>query len=78
MARVQVDEGRDALLPEGFVERKEVQDNVVEYFASIDEAIQDFSIEELPREDEKDNSKSYKIDALYLYQHWLWWGLLTR
>ena len=53
------------VLPEGFVDRKEVQDNVVEYFASFDEAIQDFSVEELPQEDEKDNSKSYKIDALH-------------
>ena len=53
------------VLPEGFVDRKEVQDNVVEYFASFDEAIQDFNIEELPREEEKDNSKSYKIDALH-------------
>lgn len=53
------------VLPEGFVDRKEVQDNVVEYFASFDEAIQDFNIEELPQEDEKDNSKSYKIDALH-------------
>jgi len=41
------------VLPEGFVEKKEVQDNVVEYFASFDEAIVDFNIEELPREDEK-------------------------
>ncbi len=53
------------VLPEGFVERKEVQDNVVEYFASFDEVIQDFNAEELPREDEKDNSESYKIDALH-------------
>lgn len=53
------------VLPEGFVERKEVQDNVVEYFASFDEAMQDFAIEELPQEDEKENSKSYKIDALH-------------
>lgn len=53
------------VLPEGFVDRKEVQDNVVEYFASFDEAIQDFNIEELSREEEKDNSKSYKIDALH-------------
>lgn len=53
------------VLPEGFVDRKEVQDNVVEYFASFDEAIQDFNIEELPQENEKDNSKSYKIDALH-------------
>ena len=42
-----------------------MQDNVVEYFASFDEAIQDFNVEELPQEDEKDNSKSYKIDALH-------------
>ena len=53
------------VLPEGFVDRKEVQNNVVEYFASFDEAIQDFNVEELPQEDEKDNSKSYKIDALH-------------
>ena len=53
------------VLPEGFVDQKEVQDNVVEYFASFDEAIQDFNIEELPQENEKDNSKSYKIDALH-------------
>lgn len=53
------------VLPEGFVDRKEVQDNVVEYFASFDEAIQDFNVEELPQEDEKDNSKSYKIDVLH-------------
>lgn len=53
------------VLPEGFVDRKEVQNNVVEYFASFDEAIKDFNVEELPQEDEKDNSKSYKIDALH-------------
>ena len=53
------------VLPEGFVDRKEVQDNVVEYFASFDEAIRDFNVEELTQEDEKDNSKSYKIDALH-------------
>ena len=35
------------VLPSGFVEKREVQDNVVEYFASFDEAIQDFDIEEL-------------------------------
>lgn len=51
------------VLPEGFVDRKEVQDNVIEYFASFDDAIQDFDIEELPREDEKD--KTYKIDTLH-------------
>ncbi|MCM1027599.1 MAG: ATP-binding protein [Roseburia sp.] len=51
------------VLPDGFAEKKEVQKNVVDYFASFDEAIVDFNIEELPQEDEK--SKSYQIDALH-------------
>lgn len=38
---------------------------MVKYFASFDEAIQDFEVEELPPEDEKDMSKSYTIDALH-------------
>lgn len=56
---------RSRVLPEGFIENKEVQGNVVQYFASFDEAIQDFNVEELPQEDEKDTSKSYTIDALH-------------
>ncbi len=56
---------RSRMLPEGFVDSKEVQGNVVKYFASFDEAIQDFNIEKLPQEDEKENSKSYRIDALH-------------
>ena len=56
---------RSRVLPEGFVDNKEVQGNVVKYFASFDEAIRDFNVEELPQEDEKDTSKSYKIDALH-------------
>lgn len=54
-----------SVLPSGFVDRKEVQDNVVEYFASFDEAIQDFDIKELPQEAKKDGSKGYKIDSLH-------------
>lgn len=53
------------VLPRGFIERKEVQDQVVEYFASFDEAIQDFHIEEFLQEDEKDRSRGYKIEALH-------------
>lgn len=53
------------VLPNGFVDKREVQDNVVEYFASFDEAIQDFDIEEIQQEDEKDKSKRFKIDALH-------------
>lgn len=56
---------RSRVLPEGFVDSKEVQENVVKYFASFDEAIRDFSVEELSREDEEDNGKSYRIDALH-------------
>lgn len=56
---------RSRMLPEGFVDSKEVQGNVVKYFASFDEAIQDFNVEKLPQEDEKETSKSYRIDALH-------------
>lgn len=53
------------VLPEGFVQKKEVQKSVVEYFASFDEAIVDFDIEELPQEKEGNIGKSYQIDALH-------------
>lgn len=56
---------RSNLLPEGFVDDKEVQDNVIGYFSSFDEAITDFNVEELPQEDEKDKNKIYKIDAFH-------------
>lgn len=54
-----------SVLPEGFVKRKEVQDNVIEYFASFDEAIQEFDIEELPQEDEGHKGRGYKINSLH-------------
>lgn len=56
---------RSRMLPEDFVDSKEVQRNVVKYFASFDEAIQDFNVEKMPQEDEKETSKSYRIDALH-------------
>ncbi len=56
---------RSRVLPESFVDSKEVQRNVVKYFASFDEAIKGFNVEELPQESEKDTNKSYKIDALH-------------
>jgi len=56
---------RSRMLPEGFVDSKEVQGNVVKYFASFDDAIQDFHVEELQAEEEKDMGKSYKIDAFH-------------
>lgn len=52
---------RSRAFPEGFVDSKEVQGNVVRYFASFDEAIHDFTVEEFSQEDAKDASKSYKL-----------------
>ncbi len=53
------------VLPSGFVDKREVQNNVVEYFASFDGAIQDFDIEEMQQEDEKEQNKRFKIDSLH-------------
>ena len=51
-------------LPKGFVEDKNVQQNVVEYFASFDEHIKDFRIEKVPQEAESKEER-YKINALH-------------
>lgn len=56
---------RSKTFPDGFVDSKEVQTNVVKYFASFDEAIQDFNVEKSVQEEGKDRSKRYKIDALH-------------
>ena len=56
---------RSRMLPEGFIDSKEVQGHVVQYFASFDEAICDFAVKESRQEDEKDAGKSYKIDAFH-------------
>lgn len=56
---------RSKMLPDGFADSKEVQSNIVEYFAAFDESIQDFNVEELPQEDEKYISKDYKIEAIH-------------
>ncbi len=56
---------RSKVLLEGFVDNKEVQKNVVKYFASFDESIQDFNIEKLAQDDEKDSGKNYRIDTLH-------------
>ncbi len=49
------------VLPDGFLDNKKVQGNLVKYFASFDEAIKGFNVEELPKEDEEDSGKRYKI-----------------
>lgn len=51
-------------LPKGFVEDKNVQQKVVEYFASFDEHIKDFRIEKVPQEAENMEER-YKINALH-------------
>lgn len=56
---------RSKVLPDGFADSKEVQGNVVKYFASFDEAIQDFNVEQQHQEDEKDTGKVYKINTLH-------------
>lgn len=56
-------------LPKEFVEDKNVQKKVVEYFASFDENIKDFRVEKIPAEGESSGLKSvedkYKINALH-------------
>lgn len=56
---------RSRVIPDGFVDSREVQGNVARYFASFDEAIEDFYVEELSQEDEKDTGKHYRIDAIH-------------
>lgn len=51
-------------LPKGFVENKDVQQKVVEYFASFDEHIKDFRIEKVLHDGET-KEDTYKINALH-------------
>ena len=51
-------------LPKGFVENKDVQQKVVEYFASFDDHIKDFRIEKVPHDGET-KEDTYKINAFH-------------
>lgn len=51
-------------LPKGFVENKDIQQKVVEYFASFDEHIKDFKIEKVPHDGEV-KEDTFKISALH-------------
>lgn len=51
-------------LPRDFVENKEVQRNVVEYFSKFDPSIIGFEIETIEKDDEN-RSKKVKIDAVH-------------
>ena len=52
-------------LPKGFVDEKKVQENMVNYFAAFDESINDFEVEEIESEDEKEVDKSYTINTVH-------------
>lgn len=56
---------RSRVLPKEFVDSREEQKNVVQYFSTFDETIQDFYVEKLPPEDGKETKKSYRIDAVH-------------
>lgn len=51
-------------LPGGFVEDKSIQQKVVQYFASFDENIKGFTVEEVPAEGES-KEPTYKINSLH-------------
>lgn len=51
-------------LPKDFVDNKDVQQKVVNYFASFDEHIKDFKIERVPHDGET-KEDTYKINALH-------------
>ena len=54
---------RSHMLPDHFVDDKEVQKNVVEFISTFDSSIQDFHVEKNPgNEDEK---SSYRIETLH-------------
>ena len=50
-------------LPKEFINNTKVQKNVVNYFSSFDESIRDFTVEEIPTENEEKNQ--YKINTLH-------------
>ena len=51
-------------LPKGFVEDKNIQQKVVEYFSAFDDHIKDFKVEKVPRDGDS-KEESYKINALH-------------
>ena len=51
-------------LPKGFVDNKDIQNNIVKYFASFDEHIRAFDVKKVPQEGESKEER-YKINALH-------------
>lgn len=56
---------RSKVLPEGFADSKKIQGNVIKYFSSFDEAIQDFDVEESASKEEKETYKNYEVDSFH-------------
>lgn len=52
-------------LPEGFVEDRAVQEDVLRYISSFDESIVDFEIEEIRKSDENVFGKTYVIHTIH-------------
>ena len=51
-------------LPRGFVEDKDIQQKVVQYFSSFDENIKGFNVEEVPAEGDS-KEPTYKINSIH-------------
>ena len=51
-------------LPKGFVEDKDIQQKVVQYFSSFDENIKGFNVEEVPAEGDS-KEPTYKINSIH-------------
>lgn len=53
------------LIPPGFADDKAVQDNVIKYFSAFDPSIVGFNVETIASDDDDEDSKHIKIDAIH-------------
>lgn len=53
------------VIPPGFEEEKEVQDNVIKYFSAFDSSIVGFDVENIVSGDNQQDSEHIKIDAVH-------------
>ena len=56
---------RSWVVPEGFVNNKEVQRNMIKYFSTFDESIKDFKVEEASADEDDDINKNYLIETIH-------------
>lgn len=57
---------RSRTLPTGFVEDNKVQNDVLDFFATFDDSIKGFEIEQIDSDKEDDNDKRVSIDSMHL------------